>query len=257
MLSVQDIALRLSEARVGCLPADSTGCHIPDLPYAYSVARETRANAVAKGERVIGYKVGLTSGPSQEAFAALEPAAGYVLESTTVASGSTIRAPHVADLAVEVEIAFCLNRELTNPELSVQDVLDATAYVAPALEIVGSRWHEGTGNLPMLVADNANAVAAVLGDWIEVPTDLANVASVLKLSEHEVVGHSNSVLGNPAKSVVWLARHLIGEGTPLRAGDIVLSGTLSPPTAAIGAPNASAQLAGIGSVSINFKWGCI
>lgn len=232
--------------------ASTAGAHELDLVRASAVAAASRRLAVAEGDRVVGYKIGLTSPEARRAFGAQEPAMGYLLESTVFESDISVSVNQLPNPLIEVEIAFILNTSLDDLQASPDAVMRATGAVAPALEIVDSRWEGGPVGLPMLVADNTNAASAVLGKNAILPRDLSAVGSVLVIGSETIVGTAKTVLGNPAEAVAWLARHLAKAGTPLQAGDIVLSGTLSAPTPLGGAGEVFAQVDGIGSVRAKF-----
>jgi 2-keto-4-pentenoate hydratase len=249
---IQEIAQRLRQATATGQPVTPDAPAGFDLASAYKVARATRDMAVATGKRVAGYKVGLTSAPARQAYDATEPAAGYLLADTVIPSGGTVPTRTLLNPSVEVEVAFVLADSLETADITAHDVLKATAALAPALEIVCSRWDGGPGNLPMLVADNTNAAAAVIGERVAPPSDLASVSSVLTIGGQSVHGSASAVLGNPAEAVAWLARHLITSGTPLQAGDIVLSGTLSTPVPLDTSREVHAEIKGLGAVSASF-----
>lgn len=253
ILAAQKIALRLQRAKEASTLANPTGLEGLTLEAAYSVNDASRALAVTQGERVVGYKIGLTSTPAQQVFAATAPAFGYLLESTVVPSGETVSTAGLNSAAVEVEIAFRLRSPLASAEVTAHDVMDATESIAPALEIVGSRWQSGPANLPMLVADNTNAAAVVLGKWSLLSGDLSQSTSTLEISGRSIPGAGVAVLGNPCEAVAWLARQLVHAGTPLEAEQIVMSGTFSAPVLLEGAHQVSAEISGLGDVSVQFN----
>lgn len=224
---ISEIAHRLRGAAATRLPADATGAEALDLDLAYAISDATRELAVAAGDFVAGYKIGLTSQPARDAFGAAEPAAGHLLASRSVPTGARLDMRELFQPSVEVEIAFVIGAGLAGADTTGADVLAATAAVAPAFEIVDSRWHGGPQNLPMLVADNTNAAGAVLGDRVSPPADLAGVTSDLTIGNQSVTGTATAVLGDPVEAVAWLVRHLARTGHGLAAGDIVLSGNFS------------------------------
>ncbi|WP_406631685.1 2-keto-4-pentenoate hydratase [Amycolatopsis sp. WGS_07] len=247
--SVADLAERLrTAARTGvpAEPADVSG-----LAEAYAVARAQRQLSEADGDRVIGYKIGLTSGPAREAFAASEPAAGHLLASRLLEPGKAVAATGLFRPKAEVEIAFVLASPVGGPDVTAAEVRAATAAVAPAFEIVDTRWRGGPANLPMLVADNTNAAAAIVGTQVPLPADLPSLTSILRLGARTIPGAATAVMGDPAEAVAWLARHLARSGNRLEAGDIVLSGTLSTPTPIQPGDRLEAEISGVGGLSVD------
>ncbi|MEU6041772.1 fumarylacetoacetate hydrolase family protein [Actinomadura sp. NPDC047616] len=249
---IAELAQRLWQAGNGAAAVDSAMAdRLDDLESAYAVESATRALAVAAGDRVIGYKIGLTSAPARDAFGAAEPAAGHLLAGRLLEDGRPLTTAGLFEAKVEVEIAFVLGEALSGPYVTAQDVHDATAAVAPAFEIVDSRWRGGARTLPMLVADNTNAARAVLGSRVVPPADLSKITATLSIGSRTVPGSATAVMGDPAKAVAWLAGHLLRGGTRLEAGDIVLSGTLCAPTAISAGDRLVADLGELGRVAVD------
>ena len=247
--SVTDLAERLQRAaRVGTAADPADGGSL-DLAQAYAVERAQRALSGQAGDRVVGYKIGLTSGPARDVFGATEPTAGHLLASRVQEPGTLVAVTALFQPKVEVEVAFVLASPLSGPDVTAADVLAATAGVAPAFEIVDTRWSGGPKTLPMLVADNTNAAGAVLGPRVPVPADLTSVTSTLRIGTQTVPGTAAAVLGDPAEAVAWLVRHLARSGDRLAAGDIVLSGTLSAPTPIKAGDRLEAEISGVGTIA--------
>ncbi|MFD2467854.1 2-keto-4-pentenoate hydratase [Amycolatopsis silviterrae] len=246
--SVTDLAERLQHAARTGVPADPAD--IPGLAEAYAVAQAQRHLSEATGDRVIGYKIGLTSGPARKAFAATEPTAGHLVASRLLEPGKPVTATGLFRPKAEVEIAFVLASPIGGPNVTAADVRDATAAVAPAFEIVDTRWRGGPTSLPMLVADNTNAAAAVVGAQVPLPADLPAQTSILRIGTQTVPGAATAVMGDPAEAVAWLARHLARSGNRLEAGDIVLSGTLSTPAPIHAGDRLEAEISGVGGISV-------
>jgi 2-keto-4-pentenoate hydratase len=242
-------ATAMDSAAVDSAVADQ----LDDLETAYAIQDATHDLAVAAGERVIGHKVGLTSQPARDTFGAVEPAAGHLLASGLLADGEPLATAGLFAPMVEVEIAFTLGEALPGPQVTAQDVRDATAAVAPAFEIIDSRWRGGARTLPMLVADNTNAARAMLGPPATPPasTELSKITATLSIGARTVPGSATAVLGDPAEAVAWLAGHLLRGGRRLEAGDIVLSGTLCAPTAISAGDHLAADLGELGRITLD------
>lgn len=204
---------------------------IADLKDAYAVQREhVRMQMAARGTRAAGYKIGLTSKRMQQMCAIDNPVAGVVLLDRIHQSGANLSSSAYGRLGVEFEIAVRLACDL-RPEGGVpglDEVAAAVDAVAPALELVDDR-HADYGKLEILsmIADNSWNAGIVLGGFARAPADLASAEGVV-FADGKLIdrGFGRDVLGHPYHSVAWLAAHLAGMGTALRAGDIVMTGSL-------------------------------
>ncbi|MEU7242912.1 2-keto-4-pentenoate hydratase [Streptomyces sparsogenes] len=250
---IPELAQRLWQAGKSGVPADPPAAdQLDGLDLAYTVANATRDLALAAGDRVIGYKIGLTSQPARDAFGAGQPAAGHLLASRLLEDDRPLDTAGLFEPKVEVEIAFILGEALSGADVTAQDVYRATAEVAPAFEIVDSRWRGGARTLPMLVADNTNAARAVLGPRVAPPpAGLSEITATLLAGPRTVPGSATAVMGDPAAAVAWLAGHLLRGGARLEAGDIVLSGTLCAPTAITAGDRLVADLGELGRVALD------
>ena len=195
---------------------------------AYEIQMHNVQRKLLAGDTVVGHKIGLTSKPMQQLLGVAEPDYGHLLASMQFQSGDSVDYPLIQAKA-EPEIAFVLKHDLEGPRIGVQEVLQATEYVLPAIEIVDSRVANWQIGLADTVADNASSGCFVLGDR---PTaiqsiSLGTVAGVLwKNGQVVQSGAGAAVLGHPALSVAWLANKLMELGTTLKKGDVVLSGAI-------------------------------
>jgi 2-keto-4-pentenoate hydratase len=252
---ITKLAQQLWQAGDGAAAVDSPAADpLHDLESAYAVQSAGRDLAIAAGERAIGYKIGLTSQAAREVFGAEEPAAGHLLAGRLLEDGQPLATARLFQPKAEVEVAFVMGEALPGPDVTAQDVLDATAAVAPAFEIVDSRWRGGARTLPMLVADNTNAAHAVLGSMVAPPTsvDLSKITATLSTGSDSrtVPGSATAVMGDPSEAVAWLAGHLLRNGARLEAGDTVLSGTLCAPTPISAGDRLAADLGELGRISL-------
>ncbi|MEU9289466.1 fumarylacetoacetate hydrolase family protein [Streptomyces sp. NPDC048275] len=224
---------------------------LDDLETAYAVENATRDLALAAGDRAIGYKIGLTSQSARDAFGARKPAACHLLAGRLLQDGQPLVTAGLFEPKAEVEVAFILGEALPGPVVTVQDVYRATAAVAPAFEIVDSRWRGGARTLPMPVADNTDAARAVLGPRVKPPADLSKSMATLLTGSQTVPGSAAAVMGDLAQAVAWLAGHLLRNGSRLEAGDIILSGTLCAPTPIGAGDRLVADLGELGRVVVD------
>ncbi|MEU0384766.1 2-keto-4-pentenoate hydratase [Streptomyces chartreusis] len=218
---------------------------------AYEVQRRLAAARTAAGARRVGAKIGLTAPAVQEQFGVFEPDFGMLFDDMVFAHGEPVSLDRFLQPRVEGEIAFVLDSDLDLTGATVADVLRATAFVLPAVEIVDSRISRWDLTITDTVADNASSGAVVLGT---VPhtlngLDLAQVGMTLYRDEEPVsFGAGHACLGSPVVAVTWLARELARRGQPLRAGDVVMSGALGPMVEITGGGRYRLELDGLGSV---------
>jgi 2-keto-4-pentenoate hydratase len=222
---------------------------------AYDVQLVTIQRKIQEGRRVVGKKIGLTSLAMQKLLGVDQPDYGHLLDDMVVENGGEIPWHRVLQPRVEGEIAFVLKRDLIGPQVTELDVLLATDYVLPALEIVDSRVADWKIALPDTIADNASSGLYVLGGK-PVPVDrvdLAQIGMVLyKNGEIANTGVGAAALGSPAACVAWLANKLFEFGIPLKAGEVILSGALSAAVNAAPGDHFQARFAHLGEVSVRF-----
>ncbi|GED31197.1 2-keto-4-pentenoate hydratase [Brevibacillus centrosporus] len=222
---------------------------------AYQVQLLTVDKKVKAGHRIVGKKIGLTSEAMQQLLKVDQPDYGHLLDDMIVENGGSIPFSRVLQPRVEAEIAFVLKRDLIGPRVTALDVLLATDYVLPALEIVDSRIADWKIKLQDTVADNASSGLFVLGGKPVKPDaiDLPQVGMVLyKNGEIMNTGVGAATLGDPAACVAWLANQLFEFGIPLKAGEVILSGALSAAVNAQPGDHFHARLAHLGEVQVHF-----
>ncbi|MDN4476299.1 fumarylacetoacetate hydrolase family protein [Demequina sp. SYSU T00192] len=198
----------------------------------YAIQGVWRDQALADGRRIAGRKIGLTSKAMQAATGITEPDYGVMFEDTVFASGSELRHADYSNVRIEVELAFVLARPLEGPGCTLEDVMAATEYVVPALEVLNSHIELEGRTIVDTISDNAAYGAMVLGDTRVTPgdVDLRWVAALLSRNgEIEETGVAAGVLGHPAIGVAWLADKLAQHGDSLAAGEIILAGSFTRP----------------------------
>ncbi|NDZ78628.1 2-keto-4-pentenoate hydratase [Streptomyces sp. SID10853] len=226
-----------------------------DIVAAYAVQRENIRRRTAQGRRVVGRKIGLTSPSVQRQLGVDRPDYGALLSDMAVSDGGVIPAGRLLQPKVEAEVALVLGADLTHPEPTVADVLRATEFALPALEIVDSRIAAWDISIVDTIADNASSGLFVLGG-VPVPlhsVDLRSVRMTLTRDGEQVSeGRGSDCLGGPLNAAVWLASALAAVGDPLRAGDIVLTGALGRMAVASPGDTFEARISGLGSVQAGF-----
>lgn len=205
----------------------------PDLTLddAYAIQRTAAERREVVGNRVVGRKVGLATRAAQAAVGAAEPIAGRLHLDGLLEDGAAAGALAGPGLRVECELAFLVGRDIAGPGITGAHVLDATAGIAAAFEVIEDRLPEDATVVDM-VADNCAGAGALIGSNMVSPLgfDLVGTGVVLEVDgELAGSGASGAVMGNPARSVAWLANRLGRLGEGLRAGELVLVGALLPP----------------------------
>ncbi|MFE9643284.1 2-keto-4-pentenoate hydratase [Streptomyces sp. NPDC006365] len=226
-----------------------------DVETAYAVQRVNVERGVAAGRRVVGRKIGLTSPAVQAQLGVEQPDFGALFADMAVPEGGRVAAGRLLQPKVEAEVAVVLGADLPHRECTVADVLRATDFALPALEIVDSRIADWDISLVDTVADNASSGLFVLGGT-PVPLmglDLRGVRMTMTRGGEPVSqGTGADCLGGPLNAAVWLASTLAGMGDPLRAGDVVLTGALGPMAVATPGDRFEARISQLGRVAVEF-----
>ncbi|TRW47000.1 2-oxo-hept-4-ene-1,7-dioate hydratase [Georgenia yuyongxinii] len=199
---------------------------------AYAVQNEWRRRGIAAGRRLVGRKIGLTSKVMQNATGISEPDYGAIFADAVFENGSVIEHSRFSNVRIEVELAFVLAEPLQGPDVTVFDVLRATDYVVPALEILTSRLELPGRTIVDNISDNAAFGGLVYGgNPVRVgDVDLRWVSALLYRNEViEESGVAAAVLNHPATGVAWLANKLAVHGDRLGAGEIILAGSFTRP----------------------------
>ena len=222
---------------------------------AYAVQNANTQHAIKQGRRLVGRKIGLTSKSVQKQLGVDSPDFGMLFADMAFNDGEEVPLAKVMQPKVEAEVAFVLEKDLTQPQVTLTDVISAVAYALPAIEIVGSRIAKWDIKLLDTVADNASAGLFVLGaeprklDGL----DLRLCGMVMELrGEAASVGAGAACLGHPLNAALWLARTMVEVGRPLKAGDVVMSGALGPMVAVKPGDVIDTRINGLGSVRAAF-----
>jgi 2-keto-4-pentenoate hydratase len=222
---------------------------------AYDIQDANTRHWLSAGRRLVGRKIGLTSAAIQQQLGVDQPDFGMLFADMEVASGGAIQGDWLLQPRAEAEIAFVMQRDLTGESVTANDVLNATAYVLPAIEVVDSRILDWKISLVDTIADNASSGMYVIGTEPRALTavDLRLCGMVMTKNDSIVAtGSGAACLGHPLNAVRWLATTMARKGRPLRAGDIVLSGALGPMTSVAAGDSVHAEIGGVGSVSVRF-----
>ncbi len=240
---VEDAATRLFEAernrrQIRLLSLDFPGATMDD---AYLVQAALVKRKIASGRTIKGWKIGLTSKAMQSALNIDIPDSGVLFDDMFFDDGGTVPADRFIQPRIEAEIALVMKAPLSGPDVSIDDVLDATDYITPALEILDTRIervNKETGKARTFfdtISDNAANAGIVVGGRRSSPhdVDLRWIGAIVSRNgEVEETGLGAGVLDHPAKGIVWLANRLHTYGMRISAGQVVLSGSFVRPVEA-------------------------
>ena len=227
----------------------------------YAIQRAWVTLELADGRVIKGRKIGLTSRAMQLASQITEPDYAPLMDDMFFASASDIPISRFIAPRVEVELAFVLGRPLQGPGVTLIDVLAATDYVTPAIEIIDARIEQFDRDTKAArkvfdtISDFAANAGIVLGGRPVKPDaiDLRWAGAMLfKNGVIEETGLAAAVLGHPANGVAWLANKIAPHGESLRAGDVVLAGSFTRPTGAVAGDNFHIDYGRLGAVSFRF-----
>src|SRR5438445_478502 len=221
----------------------------------YAVDNEEIEMKKADGAKVVGKKIGLTSKAMQKMLNVDQPDYGHILDNMVLQDAAVVRVGELIQPKIEPEIAFILDRELKGPGVTPMQVLAATRFVVPALEIIDSRIEGWRIKLCDTIADNASSARVVLGNSPKRldEFDLKLLGMVLEKNGDIVqTGAGGAVLGHPAVAVAWLANSVGQYGVCLEAGEIIMPGALCAAADVKPGDLLQASFDGLGSVSVRF-----
>ena len=226
-----------------------------DIDDAYAIQLEAIGSRRAAGATLRGHKIGLTSKAMQASAGISEPDFGHLLDDMFYSDGDTLPISKFIVPRIEVELAFVLGAPLEGPGVTVFDVLRATEYVTPALELIDGR-SQYPRTIVDNIADNAACGAVILGGRPVKPdeVDLRWVGAMLyRNAQIEETGLAAGVMGHPAMGIVWLANRLAQFDTALEAGHVVLAGSFTRPVAAKAGDTFHVDYGALGSVACTFS----
>jgi len=266
-LSKQDI----TAAAADLLNAEQSGQQIGllskrfpqlDMDGAYAIQAELVKQKVNAGRAITGWKIGLTSKAMQDALGIDVPDSGVLFDDMHFASGAVVPIGRFIQPRIEAEIAFVMKTDVTGNALTAQDIIDATDYVTPAIEILDTRIVRAdaqTGETRKIVdtiSDNAANAGIVLGEQKHTlaSVDLRWVGAICSRNgDVEETGLGAGVLNDPVTSVLWLAQRLSQYGQGIKAGAVVLSGSFIRPIECPTGTYIEADYGPFGSINIRFE----
>lgn len=225
-----------------------------EIEDSYAISAMVAEAFQAQGRKIIGHKVGLTSKAMRASSKIDEPDYGYMFDDMLLDDGAIVAFENFCVPRVEPELTFVLKDGLKGPNVSLVDVLNATDYVVPSIEIIDARVTEPR-RIFDTVADNGAGAGIVLGGRPVRPdaVDLCRVgAAFYRNSEIEETGLAVGVLGHPGKAIAWLANKISSYGQSMEPGHLVLSGSFTRPVWAQKGDTLLADFGALGSVAVKF-----
>src|SRR4029077_18866903 len=221
---------------------------------AYAIQNEVQSQKMAEGRKLIGHKVGLTSKAMQRSSEINEPDYGHLLDDMMIADGARVPHENYCRPRVEIELAFVLGKQLKGPGIGLTDVLRATEYVVPAIELVDAGLQDPR-KIFDTVSDNGAGAGIVIGGRPVGPmdVDLRFVGGIMyRNAEIEETGVAAGVLGHPALGVAWLANKLGQHGVALEPGHLVLAGSFTRVVHARKGDTLHADFGQLGGIALQF-----
>ncbi len=232
-----------------------------DMEDAYAIQKKLVTHKINDGRTIKGWKIGLTSKAMQSALNIDIPDSGVLFDDMFFGDGDIIPGDRFIETRIEAEIAFVMRHDLAGPDTSRKDVIAATDYVAPSLEILDTRIQRidaatgATRKIFDTIADNAANAGIVLGNQRHQLSDLDLRwvgAIVHRNGEVEETGLGAGVLNDPVLAIAWLANRLVKYGQKISAGDVILSGSFIRPIEARSGDEFYADFGSFGEINCEF-----
>lgn len=253
----QNAAAQLMRAAIERKPITQLSKTFPNIEIedAYRIQALWAGLRIAKGARVVGHKIGLTSRAMQQASNMTEPDYGRILDDALYNDGACIDAAGFLKPRLEIELAFIMGEDLQGPHTRIYDVMRATEFVTPALEIIDYRTDVPRA-ITDTIADNAAFGAIVVGGRTIRPMDLDVRWIGATLSKNGIIeesGVSAAIMGHPAAGIAWLVNKLHTVGGKLEKGQIVLCGSFTRPVDIFKGDVVHADFGPLGAIGVSFK----
>ena len=261
--AITEAANALYDAERNCCQIKPLTLRYPDMTMedAYAVQRAWVDQKIAAGDRITGYKIGLTSRAMQQAMNITTPDFGILLESMAFETGCQIETGLFCDPRIEVELGFVLKKPLYGTDVTVEEVIDATDYVVPALELIAARSFRTdpetgyTRKVFDTISDNAANAGYIVGEHQADPTtiDMRWTGAILYLNgEVEETGLAAGVQDHPAKGISWVCKRFATHKIGLEPGQFILSGSFTRPIIAQPGDKMVADYGPLGKVTVDF-----
>jgi len=258
MTSLDDISTAFLQIHLSKHCAPPCGFSIESLSVedAYEIQRRVIAVRVARGEEVVGYKVGCTSRAIRRQFSLTEPICGRLMAPCVFFGDAVLQWHDYVSCAVEPEFVLKIGKDLPHAVTDERQLVDAIEYASPGIEVHNYKFWFGKPTLQELVASNGIHAALVIGTEKTLPDELdfeMEGVGLFKNGELAASGIGAEILGGPLKSLRWLANHLLRHGEYLRAGQIVIPGSAVELVAVEPLARIAARFTHVGCVEAEFR----
>ncbi|MFT6899025.1 MAG: 2-oxo-3-hexenedioate decarboxylase [Paraglaciecola sp.] len=254
---VSKLAEHLENAELQAYEVTKITDDYPDMTYddAFDIQWEIRRRKEARGNKIVGMKMGLTSWAKMKQMGVENPCYGFLADYFSVPDGGEIKFDELIHPKIEAELAFVTKKALKGPGVHIADVLGATDFVMPAVEVIDSRYKDFKFDLKSVIADNSSSTRFVTGGRMKPVSelDLKNLGVVMEVNGEVVeVGAGAAVLGHPAASVAMLANMLGERGEELPAGSFVMIGAITAAVPVKKGDNFTVRYQDLGTLSGKF-----
>jgi len=255
--TIEKLAKHCEDAELNAYEITKITDDYPLMTYedAYDIQWTARKNKEARGTKIVGMKMGLTSQAKMKQMGVSNPCYGYLADYFAYGDGAEIPFDELVHPKVEAEIAFVLKDDLQGPGCHIGDVLAATDFVMPAVEIIDSRYKDFKFDLKSVIADNSSSSRYVSGGRMRdtKDLDLKTLGVVMEINGEVVqLGAGAAVLGHPATSIAMLANMMSERGETLKAGSYILSGAITAAMTVNKGDNVTVKFQDLGTLSMKF-----
>jgi 2-oxo-3-hexenedioate decarboxylase len=255
--TIEKLAKHCEDAELNAYEITKLTDDYPEMTYedAFDIQWAARALKEARGTKIVGMKMGLTSTAKMKQMGVEHPCYGYLADYFACGDGAEIEIDKLIHPKVEAEIAFVLKDDLEGPGCHIGDVLAATDFVMPAVEVIDSRYKDFKFDLKSVIADNSSSTRYVTGGRSRdiKDLDLKTLGVVMEINGEVVqVGAGAAVLGHPASSIAMLANMMAERGEKLKAGEYILSGAITAAMAVKKGDNVTVKFQDLGTLSFRF-----
>jgi len=255
--TIEKLAKHCEDAELNAKEITKITDDYPEMTYedAYDIQWTARRAKEARGTKIVGMKMGLTSQAKMKQMGVPNPCYGYLADYFSFGDGAEIKIDELIHPKVEAEIAFVLKDDLNGPGCHIGDVLAATDFVMPAVEIIDSRYKDFKFDLKSVIADNSSSSRYVTGGRMRdiKDLDLKTLGVVMEINGEVVqLGAGAAVLGHPATAIAMLANMMGERGETLKAGSYILSGAITAAMSVKKGDNVTVKFQDLGTLTMKF-----
>jgi 2-oxo-3-hexenedioate decarboxylase len=254
---IEKLAKHCEDAEINVKEITKITDDYPEMTYkdAYDIQWAARALKEARGTKIVGMKMGLTSQAKMKQMGVPNPCYGYLADYFACGDNSVIKIDELIHPKIEAEIAFVLKDDLVGPGCHIGDVLAATDFIMPAIEVIDSRYKDFKFDLKSVIADNSSSSRYITGGESKSvqDIDLKTLGVVLQINgETMEVAAGAAVLGHPATSIAMLANMMGERGETLKAGSFILSGAITSAHTVNKGDNITVMFQNLGTLTTRF-----